>query len=34
MLVLVIDVVYEYTYFNSIYFNNRQKFLTQIQRVR
>jgi hypothetical protein len=32
MLVLAIDVVY--TYFNSIDFSNRQKFLTQIQRIR
>jgi hypothetical protein len=32
MLVLAIDVVY--TYFNSIDFNNHQKFLTQIQRIR
>jgi hypothetical protein len=32
MLVLAIDVVY--TYFNSIDFNNRQKFLTQVQRIR
>jgi hypothetical protein len=32
MLVLAIDVVY--TYFNSIDLNNRQKFLTHIQRIR
>jgi hypothetical protein len=32
MLVLAINVIY--AYFNSIDFNNRQKFLTQIQRIR
>jgi hypothetical protein len=32
MLVLAINVVY--TYFNSIDFHNRQKLLTQIQRIR
>jgi hypothetical protein len=32
MLVLAIDIVY--TYFNSIDLNNRQKFLTHIQRIR